>query len=157
MLLALALGFAFRDKAPDKIPVGVIEGPSARARLAALKTSPALLPAVMSEEEGRVALRRGKVSLLVGGEGTVTYRFDPTRPDSRAARREAEDALQRGAGRRDLFVARDALVHEQGARYIAFLIPGLLGINIIKPGMGSISFSLLTSAMNKLPPPLTPP
>ena len=150
MLLALALGFAFRDKAPDKILVGVIDGPSARARLAALKTSPALLPAVMSEEEGRVALRRGKVSLLVGGEGTVTYRFDPTRPDSRAARREAEDALQRGAGRRDLFVARDALVHEQGARYIDFLIPGLLGMNLMGTGMWSISFTVVNARMKKL-------
>src|SRR5258708_9348522 len=149
MLLALGLGFAFRDKAPDKISVAVIDGPSARARLAALKTSPALLPAVMSEEEGRVALRRGKVSLLVGGEGTVTYRFDPTRPDSRAARREAEDALQRGAGRRDLFVARDAPVHEQGVRYIDFLIPGLLGMNIMSTCMWSISFSVVNARMNQ--------
>jgi ABC-2 type transport system permease protein len=150
ILLALALGFAFRDKAPDKIPVGVIAGPSAAQRLAALKASPALLPSILTEEEGRVALRRGKVSLLVSGDGGVVYRFDPTRPDSRTARREAEDALERAAGRRDLFVAHDALVHEQGARYIDFLIPGLLGMNLMSTGMWSISFTVVNARMKKL-------
>ncbi len=150
ILLALALGFAFRDKAPDKIPVGVIAGPVAPGRLAALKRSPALLPAIMSEEEGRLALRRGKVSLLISGDGEVTYRFDPTRPDSRTARREAEDALERAAGRRDLFVAREALVHDQGARYIDFLIPGLLGMNLMSTGMWSISFAVVNARMKKL-------
>ena len=42
LLLALALGFAFRDKAPDKVPVGVANGPAAQQRLAALQKSPAL-------------------------------------------------------------------------------------------------------------------
>jgi ABC-2 type transport system permease protein len=150
LLLAVALGFAFRDKAPDKIPIGVIDGPAAQARLAALKKSPDLLPAVMSEEEGRLALRRGKVSLLVNAETAVTYRFDPTRPDSRTARREAEDALQRAAGRGDRFTSRDALVHEQGARYIDFLIPGLLGMNLMSTGMWSISFTVVNARMKKL-------
>src|SRR5947207_15248061 len=68
LLLALALGFAFRDKAPDKVPVGVANGPAAQQRLAALQKSPALLPRVVNEEEGREALRHGKISLLVAGD-----------------------------------------------------------------------------------------
>lgn len=150
LLLAVALGFAFRDKAPDKIPIGVIDGPAAQARLAALKKSPDLLPAIMSEGEGRLALRRGKVSLLVNADSVVTYRFDPTRPDSRTARREAEDALQRAAGRGDRFASHDAIVHEQGARYIDFLIPGLLGMNLMSTGMWSISFTVVNARMKKL-------
>ena len=35
LLLALALGFAFREKAPDRIPVGVIAGPTASREAAA--------------------------------------------------------------------------------------------------------------------------
>ena len=150
ILLALALGFAFRDKAPDKIPIAVIEGPSAQQRLAALKTSAELLPRIMSESEARLALRRGKVSLLVSGDGAVTYSFDPTRPDSRTARREADNALQHAAGRRDLFASHDQLVHEQGARYIDFLIPGLLGMNLMSTGMWSISFTVVNARMKKL-------
>src|SRR2546421_10966324 len=60
LLLALALGFAFRDKAPDKVPVGVANGPAAQQRLAALQKSPALLPRVVNEEEGREGLRPGQ-------------------------------------------------------------------------------------------------
>jgi len=67
LLLALALGFAFRDKAPDKVPVGIVDGPAAQKQLAALKTSRILLPRIVSEEEGRNALRHGKVSLLISG------------------------------------------------------------------------------------------
>src|SRR6266849_6247243 len=88
LLLALALGFAFRAKAPDKIPIGVA-GPHAQERVAALAKSPVLLPRVMSEEDGRNALRLGRVSLLV--EDGPVYRYDPTRPDARTARIEADD------------------------------------------------------------------
>ena len=40
LLLALALGFAFREKAPDRIPVGVVAGPAASKQAAALGKSP---------------------------------------------------------------------------------------------------------------------
>jgi ABC-type multidrug transport system permease subunit len=150
LLLAVALGLAFRDKAPDKIPVAVIAGPAAQQRLTALRKSPDLLPRVLSESDARAALRRGKVSLLVSGDGAVTYSFDPTRPDARTARREADDALQSAAGRKDLLVSSDKLVHEQGARYIDFLIPGLVGMNLMGTGMWSISFTVVNARMKKL-------
>src|SRR5437867_2294323 len=63
MLLALALGFAFRDKPPDRVPVGVVEGPLAKQRVAALTKSSTLSPRIVSAEEGRQELRHGKVSL----------------------------------------------------------------------------------------------
>src|SRR3954462_6101825 len=76
LILALALGFAFREKPPDRVPVGIIAGPNAAQRLAALQMSPVLLPRIMSEREARDALRRGKVSLLIEGADTVLFRFD---------------------------------------------------------------------------------
>src|SRR2546423_12698037 len=86
LLLALALGFAFRDKAPDKIPIGVIAGPHAQQRLAALRASAILLPRIVDDKTAHDELRRGKLTLIVSGDGNVVYRFDPTRPDSRAAK-----------------------------------------------------------------------
>jgi ABC-type multidrug transport system permease subunit len=150
VLLALALGFAFRDKAPDKIPIAVIEGPHAQERLAALKTSPELQPRILSEADARLELRRGKVSLLVSGDGAVAYSFDPTRPESRTARREVDNALQRAGGRRDVITSRDQLVHEQGARYIDFLIPGIIGMNLMGTSMWSIGFTAVNARMKKL-------
>jgi ABC-2 type transport system permease protein len=150
LILALALGFAFREKPPDRVPVAVVAGPNAAQRIAALQKSPTLLPSIMSEQEARDALRRGKVSLLVEGADTVVFRFDATRPDALSAKREADDALQTAAGRRDVVVTREERVHEQGARYIDFLIPGLLGMNLMGTGMWSMGFTIANARMKKL-------
>ena len=150
LILALALGFAFREKPPDRVPVAVVAGPNAATRLAALQKSPVLLPSIMSEQEARDALRRGKVSLLIEGADTVVFRFDATRPDAQSARREADDALQTAAGRRDIVATREERVHEQGARYIDFLIPGLLGMNLMGTGMWSMGFTIANARMKKL-------
>jgi ABC-type multidrug transport system permease subunit len=150
LILALALGFAFREKPPDRVPVAIVAGPNAAQRFAALQKSPVLQPSIMGEQEARDALRRGKVSLLVEGADTVVFRFDATRPDAQSARREADDALQTAAGRRDVVVTREERVHEQGARYIDFLIPGLLGMNLMGTGMWSMGFTIANARMKKL-------
>ncbi|MDP9362298.1 MAG: ABC transporter permease [Acidobacteriota bacterium] len=154
LILALALGFAFRDKPPDRVPVAIVAGPhaqhNAQQRLAALQKSPSLRPRIMSESEARDALRRGKVSLLIEGADAIVYRFDATRPDSQGARRDADDALQAAAGRRDVLVTREERVHEQGARYIDFLIPGLLGMNLMGTGMWGMGFTIANARMRKL-------
>src|SRR3954452_677307 len=64
LILALALGFAFREKPPDRVPVGIIAGPNAAKRLAALQKSPVLLPSIMSERKRQARFRRAKVPLL---------------------------------------------------------------------------------------------
>src|SRR5882762_9672566 len=150
LILALALGFAFREKPPDRVPVGIVAGPNAQQRLAALQKSSILLPRIMSEQEARDALRRGKVSLLIEGSDKIVYRFDATRPDALTARQETDNALQTAAGRRNVFAAREERVHEQGARYIDFLIPGLLGMNLMGTGMWSMGFTIANARMKKL-------
>jgi ABC-type multidrug transport system permease subunit len=150
LILALALGFAFREKPPDRIPVGVVAGPNAQQRLAALQKSKTLLPRIMNEQEARDALRRGKVSLLIEGSDTLVYRFDATRPDALSARNETDDVLQAAAGRRNVLAPREERVHEQGARYIDFLIPGLLGMNLMGTGMWSMGFTIANARMKKL-------
>jgi len=149
LLLAIALGLAFRAKGPDKIPVGVVAGsqaaPAAARTLAALGRSPALLPRRYSAAAGAVALRTGKISLLVEAGPPVVFRFDETRPDSRIARLEADDALQRAAGRHDAVPVQSEKVTEKGSRYIDFLIPGLLGMNIMGTGIWSLAFSVTTA------------
>lgn len=150
LLLTLALGFAFRSKPPDKIPIAVVQGPHAQQWMAALSKSPVLLPRLLAPEEARVQLRTGKISLLVQGDTQPVYRFDPTRPDSRTARVEADDALQRALGRRDVMTAREEHVSEQGSRYIDFLVPGLLGMNLMGTGMWGVGFSIVNARMKKL-------
>lgn len=150
LLLALALGFAFRAKPPDRIPIGIAAGPHAQQRAAALAKSPVLIARVMPAEEGALALRRGKISLLVEGDDAPLYRFDPTRPDSRAARIEADDALQTAAGRRNVFGAHEEHITQQGSRYIDFLMPGLVGMNLMSTGMWGMGFAIVNARMRKL-------
>ena len=150
ILLAIALGLAFRDKPPDRIPVGVVAGPTAQQRVAVLAKTKTLAPRIVNEAEGRNDLRHGKVSLLIDGANPIVYRFDPTRPESLASQRDADDALQAAAGRRNTLSARAEFVHEQGARYIDFLIPGLLGMNLMGTGMWGMGFTIANARMKKL-------
>lgn len=150
ILLALALGFAFRDKAPDRIPIGVAKGPNAARVMKALEASPALRVRLYAPTEGREALRVGRISLLVETDGAAVFRFDATRPDSRVARMESADALQRAAGRIDPVTIGEEKVTERGSRYIDFLIPGLLGLNLMGTGMWGVGFSIVTARSQKL-------
>ena len=150
LLLTLALGFAFREKPPERIPIGIAAGPAARKHLAALQQSPALQPRVYAAAEGREELRRGRISLLVEGGDVPVYRYDATRPESRTARVEVDDALQSGAGRRDAFKAREVKVAEQGSRYVDFLVPGLIAMNLMGTGMWSIGFAVVNARLKKL-------
>jgi len=150
LLLALALGFAFREKAPDRIPIGVVAGPGASTQAAALNKSAGLNPKIMDPAAAQDALRHGKVSLVVDASHSLVYRYDPTNPDAHAARREADDALQSAAGRRSIIGVKDEYVHEQGARYIDFLIPGLLGMNLMGTGMWGMGFTIANARMKKL-------
>ena len=154
VLLAVALGLAFREKGPDKIPVGIVaasEADAVASRLAkALASSPVLLPRQYPAAAGREALRTGRISLLVEPGPPVMFRFDETRPDSRIARLEAGEALQRAAGRKDVVAVRAEKVTEKGARYIDFLVPGLLGMNLMGTGIWSLAFSVTTARSKRV-------
>ena len=81
----------------------------------------------------------------------LVYRFDPTRPESRTARLVVDDALQRAAGRADVDRQRATTnVVAPGSRYIDWLIPGLLGMNIMGTGLWSVGFSVVVARTRKL-------
>src|SRR5262249_20627567 len=96
------------------------------------------------------ALSRSDVQLVVSPGPPVTYRFDATRAESRLARRVVDDALQRAGGRTDPVQARDEAVDVVGSRYVDWLVPGLLGMNIMSTGLWGIGFSVVTARTRKL-------
>ncbi len=148
VIMALILGFAFRDRPPDRLPIGVAG--RAPELAAALDRSPTLKAVhFASMDEGRAALRTGKIALLLEGDDPLIYHFDPTRPDARMARLEVDDAVQRAAGRTDPVSVREDRVHEKGARYVDFLLPGILGLNLMGTGIWSIGFSVVNARLKK--------
>jgi ABC-2 type transport system permease protein len=150
ILLTAILGLAFRSRPPEALPVGVVAGPHAEARLAALSAADDLAPRVLGLAEARQALARGHVVLVVSGDGTPVYAFDPTQAESRAARLAVDAALQHAAGRTDAFTPERAELTEPGARYVDFLVPGLLGMNLMGTGMWGIGFSLVVARNGNL-------
>ena len=150
LLLALALGLAFRDRAPEEIPVGVQEGPGAEFVIEALRDAEGLRPLLLDPDAARERLRGGKVMVVVLPGDPWTYWFDPTRPESRQARLSADDALQRAAGRVDPRESVDLEMTEKGSRYIDFLIPGLLGMNLMGTGIWGIGFNIVQTRSKRL-------
>jgi ABC-type multidrug transport system permease subunit len=159
VVLALTLGVAFRNRPPEPVEVAVEASPGCESWRAALVTNSQVHVRWLNAKEAHEALRSGKVSVVVGrqtsnsrpavGEARV-YQFDPTRPESRIARAIVDDVLQRAEGRADVMAVRDQLVTEPGSRYIDFLIPGLLGFNLMQSGLWGVGFVIVDMRVRKL-------
>jgi ABC-type multidrug transport system permease subunit len=150
VLLALALGIAFRGTGPATIPVAVVQGPGAEALAAALSGAGGFAAELLDERLAAQRLAAGRVAVVVQAGAEWTLRYDPSRPDGRAARLAVDDALQRSAGRRDVHPVRTQELLEPGSRYIDFLVPGLLGMNLMGTGMWGIGFYLVNARAGRL-------
>jgi ABC-type multidrug transport system permease subunit len=147
ILLAVGLGIAFRNRPADVLPVGATTAQLTQA----LSVDKGLKATEMDEAAGAHALAVGDILLLaVQGPGGVAYRYDDTNPDARNARLLADRAIQTAAGRRDAVSAENELVHETGARYIDFVVPGLLGMNLMGSAMWGLGFSIVEGRQKKL-------
>jgi ABC-type multidrug transport system permease subunit len=147
ILLAVGLGIAFRNRPADVLPVGATT-PQLTQALAADK---GLRATEMDEAAGAHALATGEILLLaVEQPGGVAYRYDDTNPDARNARLLVDRAVQTAAGRRDAVSAQNELVHETGSRYIDFVVPGLLGMNLMGSAMWSLGFAIVEGRQKKL-------
>jgi ABC transporter DrrB family efflux protein len=150
ILLTIALGIAFRAKPPDPVRTAVVAGPQAEAVRSALAAGTGVEVRVVDGEAAHRALRGGQVAIVVEPGDPPVYRFDPTSPDSRLARTVVDDLLQATAGRRDVFVARVERFTEPGSRYVDFLVPGLLGMNVMSSGMWGVGWVIVEDRQKKL-------
>src|SRR3989442_8082414 len=150
LLLALGLGAAFRNRPVDQVFVDVEASPGAGEVADALARWPEFVVGTHSAELCRERLRLGKSSITVIPGNSYTFLFDPTRPESALARARVDDALQRAAGRRDPVQTSERLVTEPGARYIDFLVPGLLGMNLMGGGLWGVGFVIVDMRVRKL-------
>jgi ABC-type multidrug transport system permease subunit len=153
IILALGLGIAFRNKPADVVAIGVVVGtPTGDSLAAHLAHAVGLKVETMNDSAAARALRTGEVALVVRprGGGGIEYRFDDTRPEGRSARFLADDALQRAAGRSDPLPVSEQKVQEKGSRYIDFVVPGLLGMNIMGGGIWGLGFAIVEARRRNL-------
>src|SRR5436309_665197 len=150
VLLAVGLGIAFRNRPAEQVFVDVQEHDDAARVVQALRKRPSFVVSMHPAGECRERLRLGKSSIVVLPGDSYTFLFDPTRPESILARKEVDDVLQREAGRQDPVSTRDEPVEEPGARYIDFLVPGLLGMNLMGGGLWGVGFVIVDMRVRKL-------
>jgi ABC-2 type transport system permease protein len=170
LLLAAGLGIAFRNKPADITSVVVIDGAGAQKTVGMLQSSDkslsdkdstgknladtrsAIRATVLGREAALKGFHFGKYDLAIeaNSDGSYTFYYDPARPESVLSRAEIDAKLQSAAGRADAVVTSSQSSSEPGSRYIDFLIPGLLGMNLMNSGMWGVGFALVEMRQRKL-------
>jgi ABC-type multidrug transport system permease subunit len=148
ILMAVGLGIAFRNRPADVLNIGAVTSQLVQA----LRAEKLLHVQEYSPDAGAAALRNGKVALLAapGEGGRVVYSYDETNPEGRTARMLADGAIQRASGRKDPVGTTESLIREPGSRYIDFLLPGLLGLNLMGNSVWGIGFGIVDARRKKL-------
>jgi ABC-type multidrug transport system permease subunit len=150
VLLTIGLGVAFRTKPPDKVRVAIQDTPSLTDIREPLQSDPAFEAVSGSVEQIESLIRKGEADIAVLDTGGIEYRYDPTRPEAAIARLKTDETIQRSAGRSDTVKITEVHVTAPGARYIDFLIPGLLGMNLMGGGLWGIGFVTVDMRIRKL-------
>ena len=149
ILMAVGLGTAFREQPVQRAAVAVERGSAAERFLPALRGAREVEVRVLDAAQAERALRRGEVAVVLAGKDAVVFRYDPGREESRVARLLADEALQRGAGAPRPVATRDDGVRTPGGRYIDWVIPGLIGLNLMSTGMWGLGFGLVQMRQKK--------
>lgn len=169
LLMTVGLGIAFRTEPVTTIVADVIQAPSADTIAAKLRTAhehsdqPYLKAfrfrvAITDRSTALTRLRVGKTDLVIEpvetqtaslSEPRIRFRFDPTRKDSLLARVVAQVALF-GDHRTLVGAASDIARTERGGRYIDFLVPGLVGMNLLAGGLWGIGYVAVELRVRKL-------
>lgn len=156
VLLAAGLGIAFRSRPPEQPRVAVVAGTRAAGWVTQVLHSSTRVDVLeLDRHAAAQALRSGKVDLEVEATGPpaapeVIYRYDPGQSAATTARNLVDDVLERAHGRQDQLAARDEPVTQPGARYIDFLIPGLIGLNLMGSGLWGVGFALVLTRTRNL-------
>ncbi|GAC1678074.1 MAG: ABC transporter permease [Terriglobales bacterium] len=156
LLLAFGLGIAFRSKPADITRIAIFStGQRSQYLLELLQKSSqssSIQAQILDTEQALQGFRLGKFDLAIEstGQNGIRYHYDPSRPESVLARSQVDAALQSAAGRRDPLPTTTLASSEPGSRYIDFLIPGLLGMNLMNSGMWGIGFALVEMRQRKL-------
>jgi ABC-type multidrug transport system permease subunit len=148
--MVVALGIAFPSRGEDPVIVGIERTSGGERIREALSRVDGIVVRDVAPDRVPQALRDGEVQVVVAAGDPPTYRFDPTRAESRLARLAVDAALKRAAGRRDPWEAREDRIQIAGSRYVDWLIPGLLGMDIMSNGMWGIGFAIVQARVRKL-------
>ncbi|MCA8948955.1 MAG: ABC transporter permease [Planctomycetes bacterium] len=148
--MMIGLGLAFQPRVPPPVPVAVVAGEASASLATLLSDDEGLEVLELPEAEAERALVRGRVGLLVRGSvDEPVLRADPARAEAQVAELLVGRALQRARGHPPVAVAHE-VEDRPGSRYIDFLVPGLIGLNLMGACMWGMGFNLVMMRTNNL-------
>jgi len=152
---------AFRSK-PQELPrIGVLGDSRGGIQISERLRNLGWTCENLDRDQAELQLRRGRLDLLIeidgqySGDETIPplsalfFRYDRSRAEGRIAFLEAERELgvRSGSSPPSGKEKNDPL---PGSRYIDFLIPGLIGLNLMGSGMWGVGFSITMARHNKV-------
>jgi len=149
MILAAVLGFAFQSSEPAATVVGVLPNAEGTALLERLEADALVdVKPFPDREAADRSLRAGKLDALVIAptEEPPLLRLDKQRPEAEVARLRVLIA----SGDIDPDGVEIEEVTERGSRYVDFLFPGLLGMNLMGTGLWAIAFGVAEMRQRKV-------
>jgi ABC-type multidrug transport system permease subunit len=150
IVLSIAMAIAFPASGTAPVRVGLEPGPASEPMRQALSASKDITIRDVSAADELRALRDGEIHLVVVPGTPPAYRFDPAREESRVARLVVDEALKRAGGRPEPWTAREDRIAVPGSRYVDWLIPAIISLNIMNNGIWSIGFMTVTARLRKL-------
>ena len=149
VIMTCALGIAFRSRGEEPVIAGVVEQAGGDQLAESLRQAGFTVRRIPAGDVER-ALRDGRAPVVVIPGTPPVYRYDVARAESKLARLAVDNALQTAAGRSDAFTAVAQPVEAVGSRYIDWLVPGLLGMNIMGTGLWGVGFAIVNARAKKL-------
>ena len=152
LIMVVGLGLAFNTEGEAPTSFTVTERAASHPFVKALEEDRSFWIDVLPIDEALTRLRRNTTALVVSidDSGQFEYFFDPTNPDGSATRSLVDDGLQRAGGRTDAFESSSRETNAPGSRYVDFLVPGLIGMNIMGAGLWGIGFSTVDLRVKNL-------
>jgi ABC-type multidrug transport system permease subunit len=143
LLMALVLGLAFQHGAPGRLRVIVEQAAHSNELRRLLAAESRLEIEVATADEAKRLLDEQRAdAVLHGSLAAPVLRRDPQRGDSETVSLLVERALNRG-GRELPLTLRLEDVSTPGARYVDWLIPGLIGLNLLGAGLWGIGYNIV--------------
>lgn len=151
LVMAVVLGISFQAKEKPPVHIGLAAGTEAAALRVALANEPRIVVHEIATTAQREALGKGDVDLVLDGTPLAPkFWFDPTRPEADLAKVLVESTLRRAASGQDPLHVAVQEERQPGSRYIDFLIPGLIGLNLLGSGLWGLGYRIVEMRQKKL-------
>jgi ABC-type multidrug transport system permease subunit len=151
LLMALALGLAFRASPSEEITIDIIGSGDVETVAEKFKADQRFKVVTPKKDEWVRRLQSGKTDLVIevspSSSATIVFHDQPHRAESQKAVWAADNVLNRDPSR-----PRPTVTHldKEGSRYIDFFLPGLMGLNLMGGGLWGVGFVIVDMRVRKL-------